>query len=342
MQTRSVTAFIRRGFPWQATFFSVCCIIQLAAALNTARVTAQETSGEYQNLVGQGLHEFELGNFGEAKAFFQRAHQLHPSARTLRGLGMVSYELRHYVEAVDYFKQALASRERPLTSEMQREITELLHQALSFVTRLKLSVEPREAQVRVDTREAYRETDGTILLDPGAHELTLEAPGHEVVTRTIRSDGAEALALTIHLREASDPHVAGSLPAQPNPSAELPRDTSATNSGGSVGPYVLIGGSAALAIAGGVLLTIALNNKYAVENPDKTAADGPHYADYQSRADSVLPLSATGIGALCAGGVGVAAGLIWKLTSASSSEEKSPSTQLSMTGTAITFQSRFF
>jgi hypothetical protein len=35
--------------------------------------------------------------------------------RTLRGLGMTSYEIRHYVEAIEYFQKALPSTERALT-----------------------------------------------------------------------------------------------------------------------------------------------------------------------------------------------------------------------------------
>ena len=151
--------------PWIRVFV-LCCSVVAATS-----VSAQASQSEYQSLVEKGLREFELGNFGEARAFFQRAHQQSPNARTLRGLGMASYELRHYVEAIDYFQKALASKERPLTAQMHEELSQLLIQARSFVTRLKLTVTPSTALLRLDTRELFRDSDGSILLDPGSHEL---------------------------------------------------------------------------------------------------------------------------------------------------------------------------
>jgi tetratricopeptide (TPR) repeat protein len=297
-------------------------IALLLGMLSWAAVAgAQASQEEYQQLVQQGLHEYEVGNFVEAKVFFQRAHRLSPSARTLRGLGMVSYELRRYVEAVEFLKQALASEERPLTADMQQEVTQLLRQALTFVTWLDLSVSPQQAEVHVDARGVSREADGRIMLDPGSHELLIEAPGYIAVTRTIRSDGADTLSLSIQ------------LPAQRQQPAPVP-----VAAGSGVGPYVLMGSSAALAVAGGILLAVALDHKHAVENPP----DGSTYPGYQSKADAVLPLSAAGIAGLSAGGAGMLAGLIWKLASGDAApEERAPHTRLTVTGTGIALESRF-
>jgi tetratricopeptide (TPR) repeat protein len=311
-----------------ATLFSIL----LAAALIANVARAQPTQDEYPQLVERALHEYELGNYAEAKAFFQRAHQLSPSARTLRGLGMVSYELRRYVEAIGLFKQALASKDRPLTAEMQREVSQLLSQALSFVTWLDLSVSPQQARVRVDTREATRASDGRIMLDPGSHEIMVDAPGYPATTRVIRSDGADTLTLSIRLLEQNQ---------QPATPQALQSTSKAASSRSAVGPYVLMGASAALAVAGGILLAVALDHRSAVEHPPQSM-DGPRFPDYQSKADSVLPLSAAGIGSLCAGGVGVIAGVIWKLTGGDSGPtEKNPNTRLSVIGTTLTLVSHF-
>jgi tetratricopeptide (TPR) repeat protein len=110
---------------------------------------ALEDEPAYQRAVEQGLHEYQLGNFSEAKAFFARAHELSPNARTLRGLGMSAYELRDYVEAIAYFEQALDATERPLTPPMREEVVRLLGQARSFITRLTLSLRPSTTEVRV-------------------------------------------------------------------------------------------------------------------------------------------------------------------------------------------------
>lgn len=286
-------------------------------------VHAQDTPAEYQSLVQKGLQEYELGNYSEARVFFQQAHQLSPNARTLRSLGMTSYEIRHYVEAQDYFQQALASDTRPLTPQMRDEVTQLLSQARSFIAKLQLTVIPADAQVRIDTHEVTRDPDGAILLDPGTHELTVDARNHDPTTRSIRSDGSETLTLAIRLHKTNS-----SIP----PLTAASKDTAAPTS--SVAPYVLMAGSAAAAIAGGVLLTIALNNKHAVENPEATP-EGPRFADYESKANSVTPLSAAGITALSAGALGLAASLIWKLTTGPAATEKKPTATLSLNPTTL-------
>jgi tetratricopeptide (TPR) repeat protein len=298
--------------------------------------------------VQKGLREYELGNFNEAKAFFQQAHQLSPNARTLRGLGMTSYELRRYVEAVDYFQHALDSSERPLTPQMRTEVTQLLSQARSFVTRLTLDVTPTHAQLRLDTREVARDRDGTILLDPGTHELVIEAPEHETVTRTIRSDGSEALTLAITLRSTRvlSPALANATaapvelaPAQPIAASAAPEPLPAQpHSDSSVGPYIAIGASAVVVVAGGALLAVALSNKASVENPSASDSTGPRYQDYQSKADSVLPLSAAGITALALGAVGIAAGLTWKLMS---DRERTPTAAFSASPGGLSLHGQF-
>lgn len=312
-----------------------------AALPRAAAQTSQAAQPDYHTLVQKGLREYELGNFHEARAFFQQAHQLSPNARTLRGLGMTSYEMRRYVEAIDYFQRALAASERALTAQMRAEVTQLLTQARSFVTKLHLSVTPANAQLRLDTREVARDQDGAILMDPGTHELVVEAPGHEPVTRTIRSDGAEALTLAIDLRNSqtsAEPAAVELAFAPPLAARSADRAAARQPSDNSLAPYVVIGVSAAVAITGGVLLAVALSNKAAVEQPEGASDGGPRYADYQGKADSVLPLSAAGISALSLGVVGAAAGLAWKLMS---DRERGPTATLLVSPGALSLRGQF-
>ena len=50
-------------------------------------------------LIGDAVAEYDAGHFQEARALFRQAHEKSPTARTLRGIGMCSFELRDYVEA---------------------------------------------------------------------------------------------------------------------------------------------------------------------------------------------------------------------------------------------------
>ncbi|HEX4355191.1 MAG TPA: hypothetical protein VHZ95_19805, partial [Polyangiales bacterium] len=187
------------------------CFVLCAALSVSNEVAAQgkRNDTDYQKAIQQALHEYDLGNFNEAKAFFTQAHAISPNARTLRGLGMSSYELRNYVEAIDYFEQSLGSNERPLTVQMRGEVSQLLKQARTFVTRLRITLEPGvAADLRIDTRPVSKDAQGEVLVDPGSHELVAEAPNYETTTRSIRTDGGEELTLTLSLQKihSNDAH----------------------------------------------------------------------------------------------------------------------------------------
>ncbi|MEY4580821.1 MAG: hypothetical protein RL701_5524, partial [Pseudomonadota bacterium] len=335
----AIHALVKRS---KRNLLRVACIVACCSVVATGNAQSKPSaanSDEYQQLVQQALHEYQLGNFSEAKVFFQRAHALSPNARTLRGLGMSAYELRNYVDAISFFEQALSSQQRPLTAQMEAEVTQLLGQARSFVAHLDIRVDPASAELRIDTRSVKRDADGTVALDPGAHEIVVEAAGYESATRTLRTNGAETLKLHIAL------HAEGTAgaPLQPNgpdgaPAGEPTRpgdafggaDTPTSNTASSeagtgtgAGPWILIGAGGAVAIAGGVLLAVALSNKNAVENPSAVNNQPPVYREYESRDKLVFPLSTIGITALSLGAASMVGGLVWKITT-SGGQERTP------------------
>jgi hypothetical protein len=292
--------------------------------LSAGSAAAQKKNDDYQRLVQQGLHEYDLGNFNEAKSFFAQAHALSPSARTLRGLGMSSYELRNYVEAIGYFDQALGSAERPLTVQMRGEVTQLLKQARAFVTKLKVTLEPASAELRVDTRRPVKDGAGYVLLDPGLHELVAEAPGHDGLTRNLRTDGGEELSLTMSLHATAKEPVAEAAGKTAAPREELgeatpPPPAPKESSGGSVGPWLLIGSSAAVTIAGGVLIALMVKDKNAVENPSGDTT----WPEVRDAHDRVFPFSVAGFTALGVGVAGLIGGIAWKVGSSSESPKES-------------------
>lgn len=310
-----------RKLLWTAVWIACCQLGQAFSSEAHAQVKPGGDPGNssgndaYQSLVQQALHEYERGNFNEARAFFARAHALSPNARTLRGLGMSAYELRNYVEAITFFQQALSSDQRPLTAPLHDEVAQLLGQARSFVTHVQLAVEPQNADVRIDTRPTTRDTDGSVLLDPGTHELVIEAPDHEPTTRTLRTDGAETLALHIVLKPSAAP---GEV--RPTLVHAAPASRPARSEQSGAGSWILIAAGGAVAIAGGVLLGVALSNKHAVEHPEASGTMLPAYADYKDRADLVFPLSTAGIAGIGLGAASVLAGVVWKLAASGRDE----------------------
>ncbi|HEX6239538.1 MAG TPA: hypothetical protein VFZ61_01540, partial [Polyangiales bacterium] len=67
-------------------------IVSIAASA-TAQSAAKSGPPGYADAIEQALSELEAANYPEAREEFQRAHAIYPNARTLRGLGMVEFEL---------------------------------------------------------------------------------------------------------------------------------------------------------------------------------------------------------------------------------------------------------
>src|SRR3954452_13107151 len=81
-------------------FLLVLCVCCLAAwrSPSGARADARQDAA-YEAAIAEAVAHFSAAHWSEARALFLRAHEIKPSARTLRGLGVVEFELGHYAEA---------------------------------------------------------------------------------------------------------------------------------------------------------------------------------------------------------------------------------------------------
>jgi hypothetical protein len=157
-------------------------------------------SDEYAAAIRKALNEFQLQHWLEAKAYFIKAHQLRPSARTCRGLGMVSYELRSYVEAVAYFRTALESTENPLTPEMRAEVTAAMAEAETFIARTRLALEPEGVTAVVTVNGQPPVFDrGQLLLAAGHNKLSVQADGFEPLSQNVLARAGERAELRLRL-----------------------------------------------------------------------------------------------------------------------------------------------
>jgi hypothetical protein len=147
----------------------------LSLLLTAARAHAAD-SAEYAKLLRDGVQEFGVGNYGEARLLFSRAHDMTPTARTFRGLGLCDFELRHYSLAIDELEAALSDPRRPLTPELRSQVEPVLERARQYVGRYQLRVPAGVTSITVDgkTRPLPKlddKTRGELLLDPGTHNL---------------------------------------------------------------------------------------------------------------------------------------------------------------------------
>lgn len=182
--------------------FSVgLCSIAVPARVGAQGVASErEVSGnpEYDRLLKEALGEFQLGNWTEARALFERAHEIKPSARTLRAIGLAAFEEKSYAAAVAYLTAALSDQRRPLTDEQRAEAEYALKRSLGYVAQYELELSPEDARVRVDQREPII-LDGKLLLDPGRYQLEVTADGYQLTRESIVARPRESLKLRIEL-----------------------------------------------------------------------------------------------------------------------------------------------
>ncbi len=183
------------------------CVLALAL-LAAPRLVAAQPAAEpaaYRPLVEEAVAEYEASNFEEARSLFTKAIAIYPSARALRGLGMVEFELRNYGDSAADLERALASEAQPLQGELRAEAERLLTRARGFLARVNVSVEPASAIVSVDHRATQLGVDGSLLLELGDHLLEFQAAGYRPAERVLKVRGGEQLSLHILMRpEGSD------------------------------------------------------------------------------------------------------------------------------------------
>lgn len=214
----------------------------------------------YRKTIEEGLAEYDARHFEEARSIFRRAHEISPNARTFRGIGMTSFELRDYVSAVRNLSAALQDQRKPLTAEQRKNTQALLDRSRMFVDVYTLTVSPKDARVIIDGHAPEFEPDGTLVFGFGTHTVEASASGMAVRSFPINVRGGERKELSVTLERApvASARSAGAAAGQVETGAK-PSSAAASN-GDAVG-WLLAGGGAALLAAGAGIYWINRNTE---------------------------------------------------------------------------------
>jgi hypothetical protein len=186
---------------------------------------------------------------------FQEAHARFPNARTLRGIGMASFELRDYVDAYMLLGEALDSDVRPLPGRLRNQTLDLRQRAASFLGHLFIETVPEDARVTIDLEPMMPDREGNIYVNAGEHSIQVEADGFEPVSQQFTVEGGEGKRLRIVLREIPPP--------PPPPPPEEP----------SPWPMILLSTGGAFLVATGIGLGWYVNRKNEVNECATAEAD---------------------------------------------------------------------
>jgi tetratricopeptide (TPR) repeat protein len=160
---------------------------------------AESAQPGYAEQIKSALNEAALGNFAEAREHFRRAHALDPSARTLRGLGMVEFELSHYVESARLLAQALDANVKPLSGKLRSETEALLERAREYVGAVRVVSEPKSAAVMVDGALVDLGSSRSVSLTVGDHVFELRADAYLPAKQIVKVNGGETVRLDVKL-----------------------------------------------------------------------------------------------------------------------------------------------
>lgn len=250
----------------------------LAALITTAALLSHSTTARCQDesiaeaLFRDGRNAMKVGDMAKACAALSESERLDPSAGTLLNLAICEEQLGHLATAWSKYR---AVEDTVPPSDPRAALAKHGREALDpKVPRLRLvgdSIDPAPT-LKLDGTELRAPTVGTwIPVDPGVHRLALVRPDGSETGTDIRVNIAERLEVKLSeafREEAAAERAEAGRPVPPF----VPRTTSGQRSekphsrSRSLMPIYVSGGIAAAGfISAGVLATVALSQKQAVD-----------------------------------------------------------------------------
>jgi hypothetical protein len=197
LHTRPLRANVRRSQACAAlATWALAACWPSALCAQAGAATTSEAQAQYAELVSEAVREYNSGAWSEARASFERAHALAPSARTLRGLGLTAFELRRHVDAVAELEAALADPRQPLSPEQRAEASAVLARARRYVGSVRLDVVPKQATVSIDGRVAPQRE---LVLNVGTYRVGAKAPGYEHAATSLSVEGGQSKLVRLEL-----------------------------------------------------------------------------------------------------------------------------------------------
>jgi hypothetical protein len=226
----------------------VASVLEAAPALGAEGAAV---NAEYRRAIDEAIAAFDGSDFARARAAFERAHALSPSARTYRGIGITAFRQGDFLAASSALRSALEEQRKPLTAEQRTEVTDLQTKAAERLGHVTIRVSPGTATVRLDGRvvEAGREIEVTA----GQHVFRGDHAGYLPVEREhdVSAGTPISVALELGVREAAPSARRDLAPAHPVPAKE--EGATPSEHGGRFWTWIVLGAAPVLgAVSAGI------------------------------------------------------------------------------------------
>jgi hypothetical protein len=161
---------------------------------------SQAAESEYDGHIDAALRFVESRDWEKAKAEFARAHAAVPSARALRGLGVVSYQMGDYPESYRLLTSAIVEPSRPLDEALCAATEALMVHIGEHVAFYFVRSNPEGTETTIDGRSAILDARGAMVVAPGKHVLVISANGYESQSVELSTTPGTTERLFIELR----------------------------------------------------------------------------------------------------------------------------------------------
>lgn len=179
--------------------FTLAIHAGLSPSPSCAQRQDASTDDAYREIVRRALAEFGAKNWQQAQALFRSAHALQPSARTLRGLGMVAFEMQDYVESHHKLRAALSDSRKALDGTLRAETQALLARARAMIGRVRVSVSPPWAKLQLDGAQVSQAHGQDLWVRAGTHVVAAEATAYAPQRRELYVRGGAELDVDMRL-----------------------------------------------------------------------------------------------------------------------------------------------
>ncbi|HLK41669.1 MAG TPA: PEGA domain-containing protein, partial [Polyangiaceae bacterium] len=269
--------------------FALAAALGASVSFSRPALAQAEDQAAARSLFEEGRRLLKKGQYPEACEKLEAASKLYASSGILLNLGDCYDKLGKTASAWTEFGEAAATAARSRRNDQEGEARRRQAAEEPKLTRLKIHVATEVAGLAI-TRDgtplASAAWGTAIPVDPGSHEIRAEAPGHESWSTSV-TVSTQGQTVSVEVPELT---VSPPSPAPPPQhdvesaagSAGKPAETSPTEARSRTLDWVLVGGGAAVGIAGGVLWGIGSSNSFAAKNENSEATNAKAKSDYSS------------------------------------------------------------
>jgi hypothetical protein len=214
-------------------FVHLACVASAVLVTSGARAQAVDSGRAHADaLFAEGQQLMSAGQIPAACERFEQSQREDPKLGRLLNMAYCHQQLGKTATAWAEYNQAAAVAVQSHQSEREtfaRARAAELAAKLSFV-RLDMQAGVDVALVSVDGRPLPRDQWAVPFpIDPGVHQITVEAPGHQARTKSVKVDDAQTVHVPIEPLDALPPPEASAAPAGPTP---LPSQPASGGAGG--------------------------------------------------------------------------------------------------------------